>query len=65
MLNNIESERVRNGLSKAELSEKLGVSTKTYYNWINEKTDIPSSLLLKMSCIFNVDMEYLLCGSRQ
>lgn len=64
MLNNIEIERVRIRLSKEELSEKLGVTTRTYYNWINEKTDIPSSALLKMSYVFNVDVGYLLSGAK-
>ncbi len=48
MLRNIEAERVRNGFSKEQVSKKLGVSTRTYYNWINEETDIPSTSLLKM-----------------
>lgn len=64
MLNNIEIERVRIRLSKEELSEKLGVTTRTYYNWINEKTDIPSSALLKMLYVFNVDVGYLLSGAK-
>ena len=62
MLRNIEAERVRYGLSKEELSNKLGVSTRTYYNWVNEETDIPSSCLLKMGEIFKVDIGYLMKG---
>lgn len=60
MLRNIEAERVRNGYTKEELSQKMGVSMKTYYNWINEKTDIPSSALIKMSQLFRTDVNYLL-----
>lgn len=37
MLRNIEAERIRNGFTKDKLAKKLGVSTKTYYNWIYEK----------------------------
>lgn len=62
MLRNIEAERARCGLSKEELSNRLGVSTRTYYNWINEETDIPSSYLLKMGEIFKVDIGYLMKG---
>ena len=62
MLSSIEAERVRNNLTKYELSKLLGISTKTYYNWINEETDVPSSALLRMSKIFNTDIDYLLAG---
>lgn len=64
MLVNIEAERVRNQLSKEELSEKIGISLKTYYNWVNEETDIPSSALLNLSSLFNTDVGYLLQGSK-
>ena len=43
MLRNIEAERARNGYTKEEMASRLGVSIKTYYNWINGETDIPSS----------------------
>lgn len=62
MLNNIEAERVRNQFTKEELARHLGVSVKTYYNWINEDTDVPSSVLIKMSNMFNTDIDYLLKG---
>ena len=45
MLTNIETERVRKGLTQEQLASQLGVSHKTYYNWINEKKDIPSQKL--------------------
>ena len=63
MLNNIEVERVRKRISKDDLSKRLGISTRTYYNWINEDTDVPSSALLKMSKIFGVEIGYLLEGA--
>ena len=49
MLNSIEAERARKGYTKEEIAKKLGVATRTYYNWIKEETDVPSSALLKMS----------------
>lgn len=64
MLRNIEAERVRNQFSREELAEKLGISPKTYYNWINEETEITSSGLIRMSRLFGVDIEYLLKGSK-
>lgn len=60
MRTNIEAERARNQMSKDELASALGVSTKTYYNWVNSVTDIPSSALVKMSKMFGVSIEYLL-----
>ena len=60
MLTNIETERVRKGLTQEQLASQLGVSHKTYYNWINEKKDIPSQKLKKMSRMFKTNMEYLL-----
>lgn len=62
MLSSIEAERVRNRLTKEELAKRLGISVKTYYNWINEDTDVPSSALLRMSKMFGTDIDYLLKG---
>lgn len=62
MLNNIEAERVRRRLTKEQIADKLGVSTKTYYNWINEDTDIPGVALIKLSQLFGVDVGYLMQG---
>lgn len=62
MLSSIEAERVRNRLTKEELATRLGISTKTYYNWIKEETDIPGSALLKMSKMFGTDIDYLMEG---
>lgn len=62
MLRNIEAERVRRGMSKEDLAHRLGTSLKTYYNWVNEATDIPGIALIKMSRIFDTDVEYLMEG---
>ncbi|MBO8434105.1 MAG: helix-turn-helix transcriptional regulator [Tyzzerella sp.] len=63
MLNNIEAERARKRISKSSLAKELNVSLKTYYNWINEYTEVPSSALIKLSKIFGVSTDYLLSGS--
>lgn len=57
---NIEAERVRLGLSKDDFAKSLGISIKTYYNWLNGMTPISIDALMKMSNIFNVSLEYLL-----
>lgn len=62
MLVNVEAERVRNQLTKEELADKLGVSLKTYYNWINEERDVPSKKLRQMAFLFGTSMDYLLKG---
>lgn len=63
MLRSIEAERVRNQLTKEDLAKKMGVSLRTYYNWINEETDMPISFLIKMSKMFGTTTDYLLAGS--
>ena len=62
MLTNIEAERVRNRITQKNMAYKLGISLKTYRNWIEEKTDVPGTALLKMSKIFGTDIDYLMQG---
>lgn len=58
--NNIEAERARAGLSKEILASNIGISVKTYYNWLNGINPIPSTALIKMADIFGVSIDYLL-----
>ena len=58
--NNIEAERARKGLSKEELATRIGISVKTYYNWLNGTNPIPSIALIKMADMFGVGIDYLL-----
>lgn len=60
MLVNIEAERVRKQMTKEEFAKEMGISMRTYYNWLKCVTPIPSTALLKMSKLFGVQMEYLL-----
>lgn len=62
MLSSVEAERVRNRLTKEQLAERLGISIRTYYNWVNEETDVPGSALLEMSKMFGTSMDYLMRG---
>ncbi len=57
---NIEAERARLGMSKEDFSKKLGISTKTYYNWINGSNPIPSNTLIQISFLCNAKTDYLL-----
>lgn len=63
MLVNIEAERARKQMSKEEMADRLGISVKTYYNWINEERDIPSKKLKEMAMFFGTSMDYLLEGA--
>lgn len=56
---NIEAERGRHGLTKAELSEKLDISTNTYNSYLKGAA-IPSSKLVMMADMFDVSCDYLL-----
>lgn len=60
MFPNIEAERVRRSLTKQQLSEKLGISARTYANWMNGKTEIPASALKKMVEMWQTSADYLL-----
>lgn len=56
---NIEAERARLGLTKEELAKKLGISVKTYYNWIGGAKPMPHTKLKEMSQMFGVKVDYL------
>lgn len=56
---NIEAERARAGMTKNELSEKLGISQKTYVKYVNG-SPISSDVLEKMAVLFNYSIDYLL-----
>ena len=45
---NIEAERARIGMSKDDFAKKLGIATKTYYNWLNGVNPIPSDRLIEI-----------------
>ena len=57
---NIEAERGRHQLTKEELSAMLGITSKTYLNYVRGTTPIPSDKLEKMSSIFGKTTDYLL-----
>lgn len=60
MFLNIEAERARRKLSQQYLAEYLGVSPRTFSNWIGGKTEIPCSAITKMSQLFDCSTDYLL-----
>ena len=59
MYPNINAERARNGLSVEQLSNMLGITRRTFYNWVT-KGRIPQKQLEKMAELFGVSIDYLL-----
>lgn len=59
MRNNIEAERGRLQMTKEELSKTLGITSKTYLSYVRGNP-IPSTVLIKMSKIFDCTVDYLL-----
>lgn len=60
---NIEAERARLGMSQDDLSEKLGMTRKTYYNWISTG-NIPVPVLSSLADMFDCSVDYLLGRTR-
>lgn len=57
---NIEVERVRHQLNKTELSKELGITSRTYTNYVRGESPIPSDVLIKMASVFRCTTDYLL-----
>lgn len=57
---NIEAERARLGLSKADLATAIGVSYSTMKNYLRGETDIPCSKVIELANLFNCTTDYLL-----
>ena len=56
---NIEAERGRKNMSKEGLSRALGITSRTYWNYI-AGGPIPSDKLLAMANMFECSIDYLL-----
>lgn len=65
MLRNIEAERVRKGLTQEQLADELGVSRRSYSNYVNENNNIPSTVLVRMAKFFSVSVDYLLAKTEE
>lgn len=59
MLKNIEAERGRCGLTKEEISQKLGITTTTYLNYVRNENP-PTRMLLRMRAMFGCSVDYIL-----
>lgn len=54
--------RTEQGLSQRQLAKILNVSQGTYNNWENGKTQPSIEDLIKISGIFGVSVDYLICN---
>ena len=59
VFNNIRAECARRKWSLEELSNKLGIERKTFYNW-EKKQDFPTSALVQMANLFEITPDELL-----
>ena len=55
---NIEAERARRGLTKTEIATELGVTRKTYVEWVTTG-NIPQSKMSKIIDFFGLSADYL------
>ncbi len=57
---NIEAERARSQMTKEAVAAKIGITQKTYSNYVKGATPIPSDVLVKMANLFHCTTDYLL-----
>lgn len=57
---NIEAERARRQMTKEKVAAELGITTRTYNNYVKGDTPIPSDVLLTMADLFHCTTDYLL-----
>lgn len=57
---NIEAERARTGMTKANMAAAIGTSPDTVKNWQNGRTEIPASKIVALADLFKVSTDYLL-----
>lgn len=58
-MNRIELLRKKKKLSQQEVCERIGVSQKTYYNYVHRNI-VPSDVLIHLSELFECSTDYLL-----
>lgn len=64
MFPNIKAEIARNDMNYRSTAAELGVSVNTLKNWMNGRTEIPASKILKMARFFNCTTDYLLSNDK-
>ena len=62
-MNRIKELRKEINMTQSELAKKLNVAQNTISNWENESRDIDNESLVKLSEIFEVSTDYILCNT--
>jgi len=63
MFVNIEIERLRKKLTKAEMADELGIHQNTLSDWISQRTPIPADGMRALLKLFqHASLDYLLKG---
>ena len=57
---NLISMRKIHGYSQDELADKIGVSRQTLSKYETGENDIPTEILIRLSQLYNVNIDYLL-----
>lgn len=57
---NMEAERARHGQTREEIADHLGVTRRTYLNWMTGKSEMPSSAIIKLAKLWHTTTDYLL-----
>lgn len=57
---NMEAERARHGQTREDVAVYLGVTRRTYLNWMNGKSEIPCSAIIKLAHLWQTSTDYLL-----
>lgn len=60
MRGNMKAERVRRGMSAAEVADKIGVHVNALLRWENGTTEPMGENLIRLSKLYDVSPEYLL-----
>lgn len=60
LFENMEAERVRHKMSLSYVAEVLEVPVLTYEEWLEGKTEIPSTAIVKLARLWGVSSDYLL-----
>lgn len=61
-MKNLEALRMREGLSREDVSRRLGVSAMTIRNWEHGETEPAASHIRALAELFGVTTDYLLGG---
>lgn len=56
--NNLNAEMARNNMTVEDLVQRIGVTRKTYYNWVHSNK-IPSTKLIEIAKLFGCSIDYL------